>query len=155
MACITDVATYILENLGSVSTMKLQKLAFYSQAYHLVNYGAPLFPEEFEAWANGPVAPDLFRKHRGEFVISRGFFGPLNSGALSEAERATVNHVLSRLKDWTGAQLSNLTHSEAPWQEARAGLAPNARSTRPIANQRIRTFYETRPQDNPVFVWVV
>ena len=140
MASITDVAAYILENLGSVSTMKLQKLAFYSQAYHLVNDGAPLFPEEFEAWANGPVAPDLFRKHRGEFVISRGFFGPLDSGALSEAEKATIDHVLSRLKDWTGAQLSNLTHSEAPWQEARAGLAPNARSTRPITNHRIRTF---------------
>ncbi|MEY8315389.1 Panacea domain-containing protein [Adlercreutzia muris] len=155
MASITDVATYILENLGSVSTMKLQKLAFYSQAYHLVNDGAPLFPEEFEAWANGPVAPDLFRKHRGEFVISRGFFGPLDSGALSEAEKATIDHVLSRLKDWTGAQLSNLTHSEAPWQEARAGLAPNARSTRPITNHRIRTFYETRPQGNPVFAWTV
>lgn len=155
MASITDVATYILENLESVSTMKLQKLAFYSQAYHLVNDGAPLFPEEFEAWANGPVAPDLFRKHRGEFVISRGFFGPLDSGALSEAEKATIDHVLSRLKDWTGAQLSNLTHSEAPWQEARAGLAPNARSTKPITNHRIRTFYETRPQGNPVFVWAV
>ena len=44
MASITDVAAYILENLGSVSTMKLQKLAFYSQAYHLVNDGAPPFP---------------------------------------------------------------------------------------------------------------
>ena len=33
MAHVVDVAAYILEDLGSVSTMKLQKLAFYSQAY--------------------------------------------------------------------------------------------------------------------------
>lgn len=152
MARIDDVAAYILEDLGSVSTMKLQKLAFYSQAYHLVEFGTPLFPEKFEAWANGPVAPDLFRKHRGEFVISRGFFAPLNGNVLSAAEKAAVDHVLSRLKDWTGARLSDLTHSEAPWREARVGLAANARSSRPITNQRIKAFYETRPQGNPVFV---
>ena len=152
MARIDDVAAYILENLGSVSTMKLQKLAFYSQAYYLVEFGAPLFPEKFEAWANGPVAPELFRKHRGEFVISRGFFGSMDGGALSAAEKAVVDHVLSCLKDWTGAQLSDLTHSEAPWREARAGLAPNARSNRPITNRRIKAFYGARPQGNPVFV---
>ena len=68
MAHVVDVAAYILECLGSVSTMKLQKLTFYSQAYYLVEHGTPLFPEEFEAWANGPVAPDLFKRHKGEFV---------------------------------------------------------------------------------------
>ena len=49
MAHVVDVAAYILECLGSVSTMKLQKLTFYSQAYYLVEHGTPLFPEEFEA----------------------------------------------------------------------------------------------------------
>ena len=86
MAHVVDVAAYILECLGSVSTMKLQKLTFYSQAYYLVEHGTPLFPEEFEAWANGPVAPDLFKRHKGEFVVSRGFFGPLLEHALTEYE---------------------------------------------------------------------
>ena len=43
MAHVVDVAAYILEDLGSVSTMKLQKLAFYSQAYYLAEHGATLF----------------------------------------------------------------------------------------------------------------
>jgi len=30
----------------------------------------PLFPEHFEAWANGPVCPDLYRLHRGRFRIA-------------------------------------------------------------------------------------
>ncbi|WP_302963135.1 Panacea domain-containing protein [uncultured Adlercreutzia sp.] len=151
MAHVVDVAAYILEELGTVSTMKLQKLAFYSQAYYLVEHGAPLFPEEFEAWANGPVAPDLFRRHRGEFVITRGFFGPVREAALSEDECEAVDHVVGRLKGWSGAQLSDLTHSEAPWQAARTGLAPNARSQRPIEIDFMRACYETRPAANPVF----
>ena len=32
MRDIIDVAAYILEKVGDVSTMKLQKLAYYSQA---------------------------------------------------------------------------------------------------------------------------
>ncbi len=36
MATVFDVAAYILENTGSISTMKLQKLCYYSQAWSLV-----------------------------------------------------------------------------------------------------------------------
>ena len=42
MAHVVDVAAYVLECLGSVSTMKLQKLTFYSQAYYLVEHGTCL-----------------------------------------------------------------------------------------------------------------
>lgn len=96
MAHVVDVAAYILECLGSVSTMKLQKLTFYSQAYYLVEHGTPLFPEEFEAWANGPVAPDLFKRHKGEFVVSRGFFPALCWSTLSRntnTRRSTMSLV--------------------------------------------------------------
>jgi len=51
---ITDVATYILERTGTITTMQLHKLAFYAQAEHLVKHqGAPLFPEDFYAWRSG------------------------------------------------------------------------------------------------------
>ena len=66
---IIDVATYILERTDTVTTMKLQKLAFYSQAQHLAQYGSPLFPEAFQAWRGGPVAPELYALHRGKFLI--------------------------------------------------------------------------------------
>ena len=131
--------------------MKLQKLTFYSQAYYLVEHGTPLFPEEFEAWANGPVAPDLFKRHKGEFVVSRGFFGPLLEHALAEYEYAAIDHVVGCLKSWTGASLSELTHSEAPWLDSRSGLAPNARSRRTVSCEAMRAYYQTKPQGNPVF----
>ncbi|WP_412693926.1 type II toxin-antitoxin system antitoxin SocA domain-containing protein [Clostridium sp. AF22-10] len=64
MANVFDTAKYILEKSGSMSTMKLQKLCYYSQAWALVWDDAPLFNEDFQAWANGPVCPELFIKHR-------------------------------------------------------------------------------------------
>ena len=69
---VVDVATYILERTDTITTMKLQKLAFYSQALHLVINGTPLFPEDFHAWRGGPVAPELYAFHRGKFLIRPG-----------------------------------------------------------------------------------
>lgn len=62
MANVFDVAKYILEVKGTMSTMKLQKLCYYAQAWSLVWDDKPLFGEEFEAWANGPVCRELFLK---------------------------------------------------------------------------------------------
>lgn len=151
MARVLDVAAYILEQTGSVSTMKLQKLVYYSQAYSLVKQGEPLFSDRIEAWENGPVVPSLFARHRGEFVISKGFFDPAVSTALMPGERHAIDHVLSRLKSWTGAQLSELTHREDPWREARGSLPPTARSDARISLDAMTAYYGACGSDNPVF----
>ena len=66
MATVFDVAKYILEQLGPLSTMKLQKLCYYAQAWSLAWDEEPLFPHEFEAWVNGPVCRELFIAIKGE-----------------------------------------------------------------------------------------
>ena len=63
MASVFDVAKYILNNKGRMSTWKLQKLCYYSQAWSLAWTETPLFEEDFEAWKNGPVC-------RGEMGLS-------------------------------------------------------------------------------------
>ena len=70
MANVFDTAKYILEQFGSMSTMKLQKLCYYSQAWSLVWDDSPLFEEDFQAWANGPVCPELFFKTQGKYSAS-------------------------------------------------------------------------------------
>lgn len=71
-ASVLDVAAYVLESQGPMTHMKLQKLCYYSQAWHLAWDGVPLFPERIEAWANGPVVPVLYEALRGEFQVDRG-----------------------------------------------------------------------------------
>lgn len=152
MANIVSVASYILDCLGSSSTMKLQKLVYYSHAYHLVNNGEPLFPDRFEAWANGPVAPSLFDKHRHQFVISAGYFeGYGEFPCLTKSEINSINTVLAALGDLTGVALSNLTHSEDPWKNARAGLKPTERSSTEITQQAIKDYYSSSRCTNPAF----
>ena len=48
MANVFDVAKYILQRTGKISTWKLQKLCYYSQAWTLAWTGKPLFEEEFD-----------------------------------------------------------------------------------------------------------
>ena len=42
-----------------VSNLKLQKLLYYVQGFHLAVFGEPLFEEEIEAWMYGPVVPSV------------------------------------------------------------------------------------------------
>ena len=67
---VFDTAKYILEKKGCLSTMKLQKLCYYAQAWSLVWDDAPLFDDDFEAWANGPVCPTLFRATQGNYSVT-------------------------------------------------------------------------------------
>jgi uncharacterized phage-associated protein len=140
VARANDVAAYILRKQGSMSAMKLQKLIYYSQAWHLVWAEEPLFDEPIEAWANGPVVHKVFDGHRGKFTVAP----PWTRGdpdALDKAEQGTVDAVLENYGELSGRTLSTLTHDETPWREARAGLAPTDRSARPIDLETMAEFY--------------
>ena len=145
MAHVVDVAAYSLEDLGSVSTMKLQKLAFYDQVQHLVTTGAPLFPEDFQAWRGGPVVPELYALHRGKFLIRPGELSSGDSSALTDAERGLIDRVCSALGGMTGAELSERSHLESPWLHAREGLAPSAPSDAVITQEAMRSYYQGHP----------
>jgi uncharacterized phage-associated protein len=140
MASVHDVAAYILNKQGgSISTWKLQKLAYYSQAWHLVWAEDALFQDRIEAWANGPVIPALFSQHRGQFNVSTWSKGDPDN--LSDKEKATVDRVLASYGGLSGQQLSILTHAEDPWREARVGLAPTERSTNQITREALVFYY--------------
>ncbi|HIW75973.1 MULTISPECIES: Panacea domain-containing protein [Gordonibacter] len=151
MANVLDVAAYVLGKTGDVSTMKLQKLVYYSQAYHFVKTGRPLFSEAVEAWANGPVVPELFAQHRGIYVINQQDLPNARANHIQGEEAHTIDHVIEVLGCLTGAQLSDLTHSESPWRDARYGLPEGARSRSPIELTAMRNFYSSPACSNPVF----
>ena len=139
MANALDVAAYILSKLGPVAAMKLQKLVYYSQAWSLVWDEKPLFPNRIEAWANGPVVRDLYEAHRGQFQVSNLPKG--DAAALSGPERETVDSVLKFYGDKEGQWLSDLTHREDPWKNAREGLAPGEYGCREITHAALAEYY--------------
>ena len=152
MTSIKAVANYILKRLGFVSTMKLQKLAFYSQAYSLAVYNAPLFESDFQAWANGPVCPELFYLHRGRFIVGPGELGSSDQAAsLSQIERKSIDAVLAVLGEYDGNALSNLTHQERPWIDARGDIGDGERCSNVISKEAIKAFYSSTTCHNPIF----
>ena len=117
---VMDVAAYIIEQKGRMTTWKLQKLCYYAQAWSLVWDDACLFEENIEAWAGGPVTPKLYQWHKGRHMVSTVPQGA-DSSKLSKDQRETVDAVLDYYGHRTGRWLSELTHRERPWLETRRG----------------------------------
>jgi uncharacterized phage-associated protein len=117
MASVHDVAAFILKATGPVTAMKLQKLVYYAQAWSLVLRDKSLVDEEIQAWTYGPVCPDLYQQHRGQFTVSvlpRG-----DATKLASDERVFLEKIVSCYGKFDGFKLSQMTHSEDPWIDAR------------------------------------
>lgn len=146
---VNNVARYILEHKGGhMSTMKLQKLVYYAQSWSLVWDEKPLFDSRIEAWANGPIIPDLYDQHRGLFTATIDTF-PEDSEKLTEDEKETIDVVLGAYGHLNGQQLSDLSHSERPWREARKGVEDGASSTNKVSEEVMQEFYSAMQSSSP------
>jgi uncharacterized phage-associated protein len=144
MSSVFDAAQCVLGLLKAaaklpVTTWKLQKLVYYSQAWAAVWDDEPIFPERIEAWANGPVCPALYDLHRGEFKIESLAKG--NARRLCKEHKATVEAVVNFYGDKAPQYLSELTHNERPWIDARKGLKPGERGSREISVAAMAEYY--------------
>lgn len=141
MVTVLDVAKYIIKECGSMTAMKLEKLVYYCQAWSLAWDEIPLFEDDFEAWANGPVCPTLFEKHKGMFVISEDFFNDLPECYFSDSEIETMNSVINYYGNKEPQWLSELTHKEAPWKEARKGVPVGIKCNNIITKDSMLQYY--------------
>lgn len=116
MTSVADTAQFILEAHGPMTTMKLQKLVYYSQAWSTVWDDDRIFPEAIQAWKNGPVVPELWQMTRGQFRIERLDAG--NSENLSQTNKDTISRVIAFYGNKDAQWLSDLTHMEDPWKQA-------------------------------------
>ncbi|MHB1629887.1 MAG: Panacea domain-containing protein [Bacilli bacterium] len=150
MATIFDVADYFrwcVDYGGgdNITQLKLQKLCYYAQAWHLAFTGKPLFEEEFEAWPHGPVSRALRAKYRksGWQSIPPGdihrSFDPAR--ALTDDESNTLQIVWNKYGGFTATRLEELTHQEYPWRAARGALPSLARSRSIILREHMAQFY--------------
>ncbi len=130
-----------------VTNLKLQKLLYYCQAWHLAVLDKPLFPERIEAWIHGPVVPPVF----GDFKHYR--WNPIDWNPpdvtigvgdprwpISEC----VEEVMHAYGEFSGPQLEAMTHQEDPWKEARKGIPSDIPSTAVISHEAMIRFYRPR-----------
>ncbi len=146
MANAFDAAEYILSKRGEMPAVKLHKLLYYAQAWSLVWDDKPLFSQTIEAWKNGPVVRSLYQWHRLEYSVAPGKFKECTTTeGLSQEQRDTIDAVLSFYGDKSSQWLSDLTHSEDPWRNARAGLADGESSVAEITQASMAEYYGGLP----------
>ncbi len=150
-----QVADYFLlqvdEDAGDAMThLRLQKLVYYAQAWHLVLARTPLIAEDFEAWAHGPVAPSLYRDYRdcGWQSIPRPN-RPI--AAISPWTQEILGRVWDVYGRYSATGLEALTHHERPWLEARRGCIPHEPCQATITKVAIREFYANNMPIDPAY----
>lgn len=141
MLSVFDVAKYILGKRGRMSTWKLQKLCYYCQAWHYTWTERQLFAEEIQAWRNGPVCPALFYEHQGRFMISAEDLKVGNSSKINADESESIDTVLDEYGKLEPYYLSELTHQELPWKNARDDLPEDAISDKAITLESMGAYY--------------
>lgn len=145
-----EVANYFIhlanETGSYISNLKLQKLVYYAQAWHLAIYGIPLFEEDFEAWVHGPVIPALYRQYR-EFS-----WKPILKDVDKPSFSSDVLKFLQELAEvYFGCdayELERMTHQEDPWIRARGELPIDATSNAIISKESMREYYKTRVEED-------
>ena len=140
MVSIFDVAKYILEIKGEMSTWKLQKLCYYAQAWHYTWTERRLIKEDFEAWRNGPVCPELFAAHKGKFMISAEDLQGEPSN-MNDDERDSVDVVLKDYGDRPPYELREQSHFEKPWKSARGDLPDDVPCKNVITLESMGSYY--------------
>ena len=156
---INLMSEYIIlfcQNMGvSISPLKLQKLLYYLQSWHIAKFDkATLFNELPEAWVNGPVYRTVYNQFKTTFFRNEPIFTDLEEVQLSnelqkkhdelgldENQMTLINTVLETYSKLSEERLVLLTHGEEPWNEARKGLSPIQRSYNQLSIDTIYNYF--------------
>ena len=130
---INDVCDFVILRAKSdedipLNNLKLQKLLYYVQAWHLAFYDSPFFNGKFQAWVHGPVNREIYDRFRStKYLYSeitvRDVINPNCVESLDVEDRNHINNVLDTYLQFSGIQLESMTHNEIPWLFARQGYS--------------------------------
>lgn len=125
-----DVARYLIriaaptedEDADYLTHMRVHKLMYYIQGWHLASFNRPLFNGRIEAWRHGPVVKEVYTTLK-EFAAATI---PPHEGAepstLSEKDKIFIRGVWGQYKQYSATALRAMTHREDPWKNVyRAG----------------------------------
>jgi len=141
-----DIANWFLgaidrEAGDAITHLKLQKLVYYAQAWSLAlpERNRPLFDEDIQAWAHGPVAESVFHQFKGSGW--EALPAPEAMPNVTEDDAAHLREILNVFGEYSAKQLERMTHNEDPWLAARGDLSPEARSSEVITKEHMAAFY--------------
>lgn len=146
---ITDTANYIIKRYReltgeSLDKMKLHKLLYFTQRESFAVLGEPAFEGDFEGWKYGPVSRDVWNNLKNGKIS-------VPTKPISESAQYVASNVIMEYGALASRRLSELSHRESSWKNARKGLAEGENGNRVISLRDIQEdAKKVRPYDH---VW--
>lgn len=145
------LSQYILSKAGAMNHLKLQKLLYYIEAYHLAYFdGKSLIKDEFEAWVHGPVSRKIWNKYKSIANVydevnltatEKKAVDTVVKSSLAPEQLDFVNDILAEFGGKSSYYLECLTHDELPWLKARKGYDVADKCEKIISKKDMKTFY--------------
>lgn len=137
------VAAWLINNVDrdageAITHLKVQKLLYYCEAWFLANFDRPLFKQDFEAWAHGPVCREVWAKYKNKSWES---LNPERKPRIPDGLEAFLDQVHNQYGQFSAKRLEEISHNEAPWQKAREGIPAGARCDNVIDKTLMRNYY--------------
>ncbi|MBW8015044.1 MAG: DUF4065 domain-containing protein [Planctomycetes bacterium] len=139
----SDLAQYIINfanHTGELLTnLKLQKLLYYAQGWHLAHYNHLLFSDKIEAWVHGPVVPHLYHLYKNGWA-------PINS-EINQRPKYLLGvdkWLVGFLREYMpidAFELEQMTHLEKPWLEARGGIPEDEICSKAIDPETMKKYF--------------
>jgi uncharacterized phage-associated protein len=126
--------------------LKLQKLVYYAQAWHLAMYQQPLFSNRIEAWLHGPVCREIYDRFRhlswNPIPASLAYINI--DRHLDHETIAFLDEIWEVYGQYSATRLEQMTHEEEPWIEARKNVLPGNPSQAAIGEETMARYYAAR-----------
>jgi uncharacterized phage-associated protein len=164
----TAVANWLInknrEDPSGLTHLKIQKLLYFYQGWHLAYFNAPLFEDPIEAWRHGPVVYSVYfaLRDRGKGVI---ITEPIEKGYMVENGRYKthtpnllyINHNVpvfmnsiwnqySKLEPW---RLVAISHADgSPWQQVKNSNVLNSNMNPIIPVELMKSYFKSQFRSN-------
>lgn len=146
------LAAYILCKYGKMSHLKLQKLVYLVEGYHLAYFqGKSIVEDDFEAWAHGPVSRTLYNEFKEYSILygdikyetDKGEKLPIDiiQEKLFSSQIELIDEVIELYIKETGITLEGITHQQTPWVMARGNLAPYEKCNNIIDKKQMQEYF--------------
>jgi uncharacterized phage-associated protein len=139
-----EVAKYFLSlsdpDIGDIiSNLKLQKLLYYAQGFHLALYDEPLFGENIAAWAHGPVVPDVYHNYKDYGSAYIPIPNDMDDSIFNDNQKDLMQEVYKIFGQFSAWKLRNMTHNEPPWRDTEINQI--------ISNEKLSQYFKTQLVD--------
>lgn len=143
MLTANDVAKYIVSLTNNniedeISNLKLQKLLYYLQGFHLAIKGEPIFEDEIEAWQYGPVVCDTYHTYKD--YGHNAIILPKEDNDYENITLETkkfISRIYSYYSQFSAIKLMNMTHEETPWDDCY-----NHKKSHVIEKESLKCFFQ-------------